>query len=154
VLWQKFHVHPVLTSPPSGRLQGWDLPVVVSSADVAPSAATGFAAANSRLAAYPLATKPVMGSTAGTGLYEAELTYSFSAKEQKQLFSDFGGLIEPFGASKDSLPAWEEGLWGQASGAHTRDAILAEWGHRANVVLADGVENDGYVAAVVRLNAA
>ncbi len=48
------------------------------------------------------------------------------------------------------LKAWEAGLWGAGA---PRNQILAAWGHRANIVLADGVEYGGYVNAVVALNA-
>ena len=34
-----------------------------------------------------------------------------------------------------------------------KDKILASWGHRANVVLTDGVEYGGFIQAVIGLNA-
>ncbi len=48
------------------------------------------------------------------------------------------------------LEAWEAGLWDAKA---PRNRILAAWGHRANIVLANGVEYGGYVPAVVALNA-
>jgi hypothetical protein len=45
-------------------------------------------------------------------------------------------------------------LWSPtAPGALSFTKILAGWGHRANVVLADGVEDAGYISAVIGLNA-
>ncbi len=48
------------------------------------------------------------------------------------------------------LEAREAGVWGANA---PRNRILAAWGHRANIVLADGVEYGGYVNAVIALNA-
>ena len=63
------------------------------------------------------------------------------------------GTSAPSGTSP-TLPAWEAGLWAPVgTGALSRRQILATWGRRANVVLADGVEYGGYVAAAVEANA-
>jgi hypothetical protein len=67
----------------------------------------------------------------------------------------FGGLLHPAtltgtpsGAAL--LPAWESGLW---TGNYIRNSILVVWGHRANVVVTDGVENAGFIPRVIGLNA-
>jgi len=60
---------------------------------------------------------------------------------------------EPRGAGKhdtQQLSAWEAAL---CSANAPRNQILAAWGHRANVVIADGVEYSGFIQAVIGLNA-
>jgi len=100
-----------------------------------------------------------MGSLVGKGLDEAMLAYTFDPSEQKTLFDTFGGLIQTDAASSPgsasgTLAPWEEGLWAPTgSRTQSRNQILATWGHRTNVVLADGVENGSYIPAVIELNA-
>lgn len=155
-LLTKYRVHPVFTANPGDNSTGSarDLRVAMADAGVTPTASNKFASANSQIAGYPLDARPAMGSLAGTGLYETKLAYSFNPREQEALFAGFGGLIQPYTAKSTSLPAWEAGLWSPGGGGvESRNQILAKWGHRANVVLADGVENGGYIGAVIDLNA-
>ena len=156
VLWGEYHVHPVFTINAGHSFKGVSrsLRVAMSDAGVAPTASNMFGPANSRLASYPLTAKPALGSLVGNGLYEVRLAYSFDLSEHNSLFSTFGGLVQSYSASAKTLPPWEEGLWRPSGrGALSRDQILARWGHRVNVVIVDGVENRGYIAAVIGLNA-
>jgi len=94
---------------------------------------------------------------AGKGLFEAGLNYTFDLAAATPLVSTFGGLIQPAasppGAPAATLPAWQEGLWGPAVlGTVTRTGILSAWGNKTTVVLADGVEHEGYIAAVITRN--
>jgi hypothetical protein len=161
VLTSKYHVRPVFTvaAGASAPASSTALPVAFPVAAVAPTASPMFAAANLRLASYPTHATPAFGSLVGTGLYEVQLAYRFDPTESSPLFATFGGLIQSAsasapGAASITLPPWEAGLWEPSGpGAVSRTQILATWGHRANVVLADGVENRGYIAAVIRSNA-
>jgi hypothetical protein len=125
---------------------------------VAPTTSDGFEAANHALEAYPRAAHPALGSLVGTGFYEARLAYDLAAagtSGQKALFGSFGGLLHVSAAvgpptPVPALPAWESGLW---SGGYDRNSVLGAWGHRSNVVVTDGVEQAGFVAHVVELNA-
>jgi hypothetical protein len=118
-----------------------------------------FAAANAQLASDPTHATPAFGSLVGAGLYEVQLAYSFDPTQSTPLFATFGGLVQSasassLGAAPATLPPWEAGLWDPSgAGALSRNQILLTWGRRANVVLADGVENKGYVPAVIGLNA-
>jgi hypothetical protein len=150
-------VHPIVVAeagnsaaPASpSRLQ-----LEASDPQIAPTTASAFPAANMQLEDYPIATKPALGSLVGKGLYVTRLAYSVTLATQALLFAHFGGLIAPVsvGSSPAShLAAWEANLW---EGTAPRNRVLAAWGHRANVVLADGVQYGGFVEAVVGLNAA
>jgi hypothetical protein len=135
--------------------------VAFSDVGVAPTTSSVFTAANAQLASSPIHAKPTFGSLVGTGLDVVQLAYTFDPSEQTSLLATFGGLIQSYsvsassnGASSAALPPWEQGLWDPSEpGAVSRNQILASWGHRVNMVLADGVENQGYVAAVIGLNA-
>jgi hypothetical protein len=160
VLTTRYHVDPVFTVRAGTKATGSSrgLPVAVSDAAVTPITSSKVAAANSQLARAPLAAKPALGSQVGTGLYEVLLAYTFVPSEQKTLFKTFGGLIQPYSVSatgsSTTLPPWEEGLWAPSiPRASSRNEIVARWGHRANVVLADGVEYDGFIPSVIALNA-
>lgn len=158
----KYHVEPVITvagrasQTPSGALLVRD-----EDAMVTPTSLDAVSAANAQLDSFPLGTDPAMGDLVGRGLYEMNLVYSFVPSEQASLLSEFGGLIESTSVGPDmaggapvARPAWEEGLWApQAPDALSRNQILGQWGHRVNVVLADGVEYQDFVGAVIALNA-
>jgi hypothetical protein len=159
-LTTRYHVNPVFTvrvgTTPTGSPRG--LPVAVSDAAVTPITNSKIAAANSQLARAPVSAEPALGSLVGRGLYEVLLAYAFAPSEQKTLFKTFGGLIQPYSVSapgsSTTLPPWEEGLWAPSSPrASSRNEIVARWGHRANVVIADGVEYNGFVPSVIALNA-
>jgi len=125
---------------------------------VAPTTSSDFEAANRTLEASPLATDPALGSQVGTGITVVPLVYDFDTAEalqQATLLTSFGGLINPSIPTAAApgalpLPAWESGLW---TGTYTRNSVLAAWGHRANVVVTDGIEHAGFVQQVVELNA-
>ena len=160
VLSSKYHVQAVFTRDAgSSEAASKALPVELADVEVTPTATAMFAAANSQLASYPLTTTPKMGSLVGRGLYEADLAYNFDPSDQSTLLAGFGGLIQPYTPSNTTggpvtLPAWEAGLWNPtAPGALSFAQILAGWGHRVNVVLANGVEDAGYIPAVIGLNA-
>lgn len=161
VLSSRYHTKAVFTvnAGSSEASSNGALPVEFADAEVAPTSAAMVEAANSELASYPLATTPKMGTLVGRGLYEANLAYSFDPSDQTALLAGFGGLIQPYTPSGTkgvpvTLPAWEVGLWNPtAPGALSLTQILAGWGHRANVVLADGVEDAGFISAVIGLNA-
>lgn len=160
VLSSKYHVQAVFTrGAGSSVAASKDLPVELADVEVTPTSTAMFAAANSQLASYPLTTTPKMGSLVGRGLYEADLAYNFDPSNQTALLAGFGGLILPYTPPvttgvPGTLPAWEAGLWNPtAPGALSFAQILAGWGHRANVVLADGVEDAGFIPAVIGLNA-
>ena len=89
----------------------------------------------------------------------SQLTYRLAGvavAARRSLLGTFGGLVQPFttaasrGIRAKTRPAWERTLW---TVDPTRNAILAAWGHSANIVITDGVEMDGFAAAVVGLNA-
>ena len=139
-------------------LRGSPAKIEVENADaeVAPIAAAAFMSADAELKSFPLSTTPALGSLVGKGLYVTQLAYGVTNSARALLFRRFGGLITSASVSISrhhavQLEAWEARLWGANS---PRNQILAAWGHRANIVLADGVEyGGGYVNAVVVLNA-
>ncbi len=154
----RYKVHPVVVGTAhNGAASGSPTKLEVESADaqVAPVAVSAFASADAELRSFPLSTTPAFGSLVGKGLYVTQLAYSVTNSTRTLLFRRFGGLITSASVALSKhhavqLAAWEAGLWG----ANTpRNQILAAWGHRANIVLADGVEYGGYVTAVVALNA-
>lgn len=158
LLASEYHVHAV-TAVAATSQQASPTTVAVERADAhaVPLTASSFAAADSELAGYPTTTQPALGSLYGTGLYEDVLDYDFDTPARSsygdtvELFSGFGGLVVPStpGAAGKALPAWEAALWGQGA---PRDGILHGWGHRLNIVLADGVEHGDYIGAVIDLN--
>ena len=161
VLTTRYHVRPVFTidAGANAKESSSALPVAFPVSAVAPTASSMFAAANAELAIDPTHGTPAFGSQVGTGLHEVQLAYSFDPGESTSLLATFGGLVQSasassLGAAPATLPPWEAGLWNPSGpGALSRNQILLTWGHRANVVLADGVENNGYVPAVIGLNA-
>jgi hypothetical protein len=159
VLSTRYPIRPVFTvDAGAANASSSSLPVAYPVSAVAPTTTSMFAAANAQLASDPTHATPTFGSLVGAGLFEAQLAYSFDAGESAPLFATFGGLIQAAsantpGALPATLPPWEAGLWAPSTGAVSRNQILVAWGHRANVVLADGVEYRGYVAAVIGLNA-
>jgi hypothetical protein len=117
---------------------------------VGPVSVAGESAAEAQLAAYPASITPELGTLEGRGFYQSQLIYSVSGANEVQVLSSFGGLITPSGAAK-AHPAWEAGLW---QAAPARNAIVAGWGRRLNVVVTDEAEHGGFVVAVVEQNAA
>ena len=158
LLTTKYHVHPVTVEPAhSGAAPSSPTKVEVEPAvaRVAPLSISGFAAADAHLEDFPLSTRPALGTTVGKGLFVAQLAYSLTKAARAALFQRFGGLITSASVSLRNhhtrlLSAWEARLW---SGNAPRDGILAVWGHRANVVLADGVEYGRFIEVVIGLNA-
>ncbi len=127
---------------------------------VSPSTAAGYDAANHALESFPTTYTPPLGSLEQTGLYQSQLIYSLNGSNLSadvRMFARFSGLIPSSpssagsGGSPGYLRPWELGLW---SSGFNRNDVLAEWGHRLNVVVSDGVEYGGYVPAVVEQNAA
>jgi len=157
-LTTKYHVHPVVVEPLRSGTAPTSAPkleVAYAGAQVAPVSVAAFALADSKLEAYPLSNKPALGTLVGKGLYVAQLAYSVTNTARAKLFGRFGGLITSASVPLRNhhtrqLAAWEAHLW---SANAPRDGILAVWDHRANVVLADGVEYGGFIEAVVGLNA-
>jgi hypothetical protein len=89
----------------------------------------------------------------GKGLFVSQLAYSVTETARTVLFRQFGGLITSVSLGPEPtshLAAWEANLW---TGTVPRNLALAAWGHRANIVLADGVEYGGFIQAVIGLNA-
>ena len=124
-------------------------------AQVAPRSAAEFRSANSELEAYPLRITPALGTLVGKGLFVSQLAYTATDTARQVLLQRFRGLITSasFVLKKHhtrDLPAWEAELW---SGNAPRIRILAAWGHRANIVLTDGVEYGRVIEAVIGLNA-
>jgi hypothetical protein len=127
---------------------------------VSPSSPSGYGTANHALESFPTTYTPPLGSLDQTGLYQSQLIYSLNGSNLSadvKMFARFSGLIPSSpssagtGGSPGSLRPWEVGLW---SSDFNRNDVLAEWGHRLNVVVSDGVEYGGYVPAVVEQNAA
>ena len=119
------------------------LEVEFADAQIAPTSVSAFAPANSQLEAYPLRSTTPLGSLVGKGLFVTQLAYSVTATARAVLFKRFGGLITAVSlgtAPSSHLAAWEANLW---VGTSPRNVTLTTWGHRANVVLADGVEYRG-----------
>jgi hypothetical protein len=159
----KYHINPILTTTaahaPSNSTH--TLLVGVAHSHVAPTSTAQVLIANGQLEQEPLSGRPMMGSLVRKGLYEVNLAYDFNPSAQAALLSAFGGLVESTavpshgpGSSVLILKPWEQELWSPTQpGAISRNEILSSWGHRANVVLADGVENQGFIPAVIGLNA-
>jgi hypothetical protein len=124
---------------------------------VSPASPTAYDAANHALETFPTTYAPDLGSLQGSGLYQSQIIYSLSSSNvsaDATMFASFSGLIpaspETPRNGSGSQP-WEIGLW---SSSFDRNDVIADWGHRLNVVVTDGVEYGGYVPAVVEQNAA
>lgn len=124
---------------------------------VSPASASQYDSANHALETFPTTYMPKLGSLRGTGLYQSQIIYSLSGSNvsaDAAMFASFSGLIpagpDVAGTSSGSHQPWEVGLW---SSSFDRNDVIAEWGHRLNVVVSDGVEYGGYVPAVVEQNA-
>jgi len=161
-LASKYHVGAVFTADAASKPSSTVLAVRRFALTFSPITRTGFVDANARLATFPLRANPPLGSQVGIGLSVVPLVYTFDPAKQTSLFNTFGGLIISAKTSTSpnrhqtprTLPPWEAGLWDPAgTGAMSTSQILATWGHRANVVLADGIEHGTYVPAVIALNA-
>jgi hypothetical protein len=164
-LLHTFHVHATfVTTPGAAAAPGTPSPSVPEAyawaSAVSPTAASGYDSANEALEAFPTTYSPPLGSLQGQGLYQSQLIYSLNGSNigaDLSEFQTFGGLIptdkspRADGATTKSLPAWELGLW---TASFNRNDVLAQWGHRLNVVVSDGVQYGGYVPAVVAQNAA
>jgi hypothetical protein len=145
VLPDKYHVDPIRTSAP-GQATGASTEVVRSDPTVAPTRPTQFPLANLALGSFPTKADPALGSLHGTGLYVSKLAYELrgaSTAVQTSVMGTFVGLV----ASAGPYLAWNSGLW---TGAYQQ--ILAHWGHSTNVVLADGVDQGGFVPQVIERN--
>jgi hypothetical protein len=125
---------------------------------VSPASPSQYDSANHALEMFPTTYMPTLGSLQGSGLYQSQIIYSLSGSNvsaDATMFASFGGLIpaspDTEVAGSSSHQPWEVGLW---SSSFDRNEIIAEWGHRLNVVVSDGVEYGGYVPAVVEQNAA
>ncbi|HEV2360558.1 MAG TPA: hypothetical protein VGS21_02540 [Acidimicrobiales bacterium] len=129
---------------------------------VTPTARDQYSSANEALAQYPQSISPVLGSLQGSGIYQSQLIYSEDGSNINQLIylvEHFSGLIPDTApgrgprqaGSAPALHAWEAGMW---SAEFNRNAAIAAWGSKLNVVVSDGVEYGGYVPAVVGANAA
>jgi hypothetical protein len=149
-----YKVHPVIVTGDRGAdsASATHLEVQYADAQVAPVSTSALTGANSQLQRLPLSGSPALGTLVGKGLYVTQLAYSVTNSSRTSLFKRFGGLITPFSETHPAktLPAWEAALWDASA---PRNKILAAWGHRANVVLADGVEYGGFIRAVIGLNA-
>jgi len=160
-LESRYHVHVVVTENASSDAGSSDaLPLAFSNAEVTPTSGSEVPAANQSLASHPASTSPAQGSLVGVGFYVAQLAYQFDPAQQAALLAGFGGLIlsttVPGSTPPKVLAPWEESLWDPSAHGITalsRNEVAGGWGHRAGVILADGVENDGFAAAVIALNA-
>jgi hypothetical protein len=102
---------------------------------------------------------PPLGSLQGRGLYQSQLIYSLNGSDISADVSAFGtysglipdGVAPAAGAPAKTPQAWELGLW---TGPYDRNDVLAQWGHKLNVVVTDGVQYGDFVPAVVAQNAA
>jgi hypothetical protein len=156
-LTSKFHVHAITVSaghsPPTAS---GSLTLEYAVAGATPVSPADIATADAKLASYPLGIRPALGSLVGSGLYETNLAYSFDPTAQAMLFKNFEGLIDSPTESRPSAatPAWESILMAPGStGSSPRNSIASQWGHRANIVLSDGIEYGGFIAAVIGDNA-
>jgi hypothetical protein len=143
ILRTKYRINPVLTSE-IGR--GGTLAVEHSDPRVAPPNPAAFNSANAALASFPTDATPALGSLQGKGFYVSKLAYELkgaSASAQHAVFSTFVGLV----ASEGVFRAWMSGLW---TGEYQQ--ILQGWGKATNVVIADGVDQGGFAAAVISRN--
>jgi hypothetical protein len=167
LLTSKYHVTPVLTAPAGhGGGAGGAVPLATVMAPATPTSGTDVAAANAEIQSAPLKSSPALGSLRGQGLYEDVVAYDFGAEAQSpqsftSLLEFWGGLVKSAavlsngpGSKVVLLKPWEQSLWQpDQAGAIGRNRIVASWGSRANMVLADGVEYRGFVPAVIALNA-
>jgi hypothetical protein len=160
-LLDTYHVHATfVTTPGATPVPGAPTPSVPEAyawaSSVFPASASDYVAANQALEQFPTTYSPPLGSLQGRGLYQSQLIYSLNGSNiaaDVSEFEQFGGLIPPLHphqATSPSLPAWELGLW---AAPYNRNDVLAQWGHRLNVVVSDGVQYRGYVPAVVEQNA-
>jgi len=163
-LLQTDHVHATFVTAPGEPVPpGTPTPSIPEAyawaSSVSPTSASDYDSANEALEAFPTTYAPPLGSLQGTGLYQSQLIYSLNGSNlgaDLTMFETFGGLIpvrRDAGtvSTSGTLPAWELGLW---TASFNRNDVLADWGHRLNVVVSDGVQYDGYVRAVVEQNAA
>lgn len=142
-------LHPFVTSA-----RGDAVARVIPATAPGPGGAAAAAYADSVLARAITRSKPAPGSLAGRSLAEDFCNYDLAAaspKQQAVLFGAYGGLIVPATAPAGQPKAWEAGLWYSAAG---RNGIVAQLGHRANVVVSDAVEYGGFVPAVIERNGA
>lgn len=162
-LLDTYHVHATfVTTPGAAPVPGAPTPSVPEAyawaSSVSPAAPSDYVSANQDLAQFPLTYSPPLGSLRRRGLYQSQLIYSLNGSNiaaDLSEFEQFGGLIPALhphraGTASPSLPAWELGLW---TASYDRNDVLAQWGHRLNVVVSDGVQYGGYVPAVVEQNA-
>ena len=159
------HVHATFVTPPGAASPpGTPSPSVPEAyawaSTVSPSSPSDDVSANHALEAFPFSFAPPLGSLQGKGLYQSQLIYSLNGSNldaDVSAFKTFGGLIpdnpSPGTGAKTAptLPAWELSLW---TASFDRADVLAQWGHKLNVVVSDGVQYGGYVPAVVAQNAA
>ena len=164
-LLNTFHVHATFVTTPGAAVgPGTPSPSVPEAyawaSAVSPTSPSAYDSANQALEAFPTTYSPPLGGLQGQGLYQSQLIYSLNGSnigEDLTEFQTFGGLIptdkspRADSAATKSLPAWELGLW---TAPFDRNDVLAEWGHRLNVVVSDGIQYGGYVPAVVAQNAA
>jgi hypothetical protein len=145
VLADTYGVH-AFRATSTGAATATSTVVVHSDPQVAPTGPSQFAGGNLELAAIPLRAQPALGSLRGKGFFVSKLAYELagtSVTEQSTILRSFPGLIASFGP----IRAWMSGLWNGAYGA-----ILTRWGNATNVVLTNGVDQGGFVAAVIARN--
>jgi hypothetical protein len=145
VLNQRYHVEALRTAA-SGQGGPGTTEVEHSDPRVAPINPTAFPVANATLATFPLQAEPALGTLRGKGFYVSKIAYELkgaSPAAQSAIFSSFVGLI----AYEGLFRAWMSGLW---SGDYQQ--TLAQWGHRSNVVIGDGVDLGGFASAVIDRN--
>lgn len=152
LLTTRYKVHPIVVEATAGNGSSTDLEVEYADAQVAPVSTSAVSGANSELESNPLKGSPALGALVGKGLFVTQLAYSVTNSSRTRLFKRFGGLITSLSETNPIkiLPAWEATLWDASA---PRNKILAAWGHRTNIVLADGVEYGGFIQAVIGLNA-
>jgi len=126
---------------------------------VSPAPGSDFSAANMALEQYPRHISVRLGSLRDRGFYQSQLIYSLSGSSlsgELAQFRAFGGLLaantlEGIGTAPSSVqPPWEEDLW---TAGFNRNEAIEQWGVRANIVVSDGVEHDGYIQTVIEQNA-
>jgi hypothetical protein len=145
LLRSKYHIDPVLTSDSPSHGKGV-LRVKRSDPRVAPTSPSAFPAANAELGSFPTHATPPFGSLKGKGFYVSKLAYELkgaSSADQHKIFTTFVGLV----TSQGLFRAWSSGLW---SGAY--EQIVSQWASATNVVIADGVDQGGFAAAVIARN--
>lgn len=139
------HVHAARSAPP-GQIPRDVTEVEHSDPRFAPTSPAALSTATHGLATFPISADPPLGALRGHGLYVSKLAYELkgsSPQVQAQVMSSFVGLVIELG----HFPAWVAGLQRGEYGQ-----ILARWGKRTNVVMADGVELGGFTQAVIELN--